>query len=222
MARKERKYNYIYKITCLKNGKYYIGMHSTDKLSDGYMGGGRGIKNSVKKYGKDSHCKEILEFFPTREDLVNRESELVNESLIRDPMCMNIKLGGEGWCCVGIRIGGDGWKKAGERWKTEEGKRYLSEVVKKRWDDDEYRELISYKLKGNKNFQDKKHSELSKKKMSESSKGKGTGRKNSQFGKIWVYSDSEKINKKIKEEEFENLIKFGFKRGLKMEYFKKE
>lgn len=41
MARKEHKYHYIYKITCIKTKRYYIVMHSTDKLNDGYMGGGK-------------------------------------------------------------------------------------------------------------------------------------------------------------------------------------
>ena len=67
MSRKGRKYHYIYKITCLKNNRYYIGMHSTDNLEDGYMGGGKRIKNSVKKHGKDAHRKEILEFFESRD-----------------------------------------------------------------------------------------------------------------------------------------------------------
>lgn len=31
MARRQKKYHYIYKTTCTVNGKYYIGMHSTEK-----------------------------------------------------------------------------------------------------------------------------------------------------------------------------------------------
>lgn len=33
-----RKYHFIYKITRLDNNRYYIGMHSTDNLDDGYFG----------------------------------------------------------------------------------------------------------------------------------------------------------------------------------------
>lgn len=32
-----RKYHYIYKTTCLITNRYYIGMHSTDNLEDGYI-----------------------------------------------------------------------------------------------------------------------------------------------------------------------------------------
>ena len=96
MARKERKYHYIYKITCLKNNRYYIGMHSTDNLEDGYFGGGKRIKNSVKKHGKDAHRKEILEFFENRESLRQREIQIINEDLLNDPLCMNLQPGGGG------------------------------------------------------------------------------------------------------------------------------
>ena len=94
MARKEHQYHYIYKITNLKNNKYYIGMHSTSNLDDGYMGGGQRIKNSVKKHGKEIHLKEILEYLPDRNSLINREREMINEELLKDPLCMNLMIGG--------------------------------------------------------------------------------------------------------------------------------
>ena len=71
-------------------------MHSTDNLEDGYFGGGKRIKYSVRKHGKEAHVKEILEFLETRELLKNREKEIINEELLLDPLCMNLTIGGEG------------------------------------------------------------------------------------------------------------------------------
>ncbi len=214
MARKQHKYHYIYKITCLKNNRYYIGMHSTSNLEDGYFGGGKIIKNSVKKHGKESHKKEILEFFEDREKLANRESELVNEKLIKDPMCMNLKLGGEGWCCLGIQIGGDKWKKINEYWATDEGKRHLSKKMKEKWEDPGFRLSISTKSRGNKSFSGKKHSEDAKKKIgiSNSERQKGSG--NSQFGTVWITRSGE--NKKIRNSDLPIYELNGWIKGRKI------
>lgn len=75
---------------------YYIGMHSTKNLSDTYLGSGLRLGNSIRKYGKDSHIREILEFLPDRQSLKNREEEIVNKEMLSDPMCMNLSVGGEG------------------------------------------------------------------------------------------------------------------------------
>ena len=40
----------IYKITNKINNKFYIGMHQTKKLDDGYMGSGKRLKLAIKKY----------------------------------------------------------------------------------------------------------------------------------------------------------------------------
>ena len=89
-----RKYHIIYKTTCLVTGKYYIGMHSTDNLNDGYVGSGKHLWRSINKHGLNNHKLEILEHLPSRVALKAREAELVNEDLLQDPMCMNLALGG--------------------------------------------------------------------------------------------------------------------------------
>ena len=68
----KEKYHYIYKTTCIINNKYYIGMHSTSNINDGYIGSGKRLKYSINKYGIENHICEKLEFFLNREELVNR------------------------------------------------------------------------------------------------------------------------------------------------------
>ena len=64
MPRKPHTHHYIYKITCNVTGKYYIGMHSTSNLEDSYFGSGTVLWRSIKKYGRNTHIKEILELIP--------------------------------------------------------------------------------------------------------------------------------------------------------------
>ena len=89
----KRKFHYIYKIT-REDGKYYIGLHSTNKLEDGYFGSGQMLWHSIRKYGKEKHTKQILEFLPSRALLKCREAELVDKTTLLDPLCMNLRVGG--------------------------------------------------------------------------------------------------------------------------------
>lgn len=96
MIRNNRKYHFIYKTTNVLNGKFYIGMHSTDNLNDGYLGSGKYIANSIRKYGKENFKIEFIEFYPTRDALIQREIELVNDDILKDLLCMNLGRGGHG------------------------------------------------------------------------------------------------------------------------------
>ena len=86
---------YIYKITNLRNGKVYIGMHRTKSLDDGYMGSGKLLKVAIKKYGKENFQKEILEIFDNEEDMILKEKELVTDEFVLSEDNYNIMPGGK-------------------------------------------------------------------------------------------------------------------------------
>ena len=92
----KRKYHFIYKTTNVITNKFYIGMHSTNKLEDGYIGSGKRLWYSINKYGKENHKCEILEFVEDRKLLAKREAEIVTEEFLLDPLCLNLKVGGSG------------------------------------------------------------------------------------------------------------------------------
>jgi hypothetical protein len=92
----QRKHHIIYKTTCLVTGRWYIGMHSTDDLADGYVGSGTFLWKSIKKYGKANHATEILEHLSDRKSLSLREEEILTKELRADPLCMNFRSGGTG------------------------------------------------------------------------------------------------------------------------------
>jgi hypothetical protein len=87
-------YHYLYKIINTTNSKYYIGIHSTNDIDDSYMGSGIAITEAIKKHGAEFFTKEILQFFDTREDALEKEAQVVNDSLVRDLQCYNLTSGG--------------------------------------------------------------------------------------------------------------------------------
>ena len=46
-----KTYYYLYQIQNTINSKFYVGVHQTKNLNDGYMGSGKIIKSAIKKYG---------------------------------------------------------------------------------------------------------------------------------------------------------------------------
>lgn len=92
----QRKFHFIYKTTCLITGKWYLGMHSTDNLNDGYLGSGVRLWKSIKKYGREQHSVEILEMLQDRKSLASREEELLVEAK-KDSMCLNIAFSASGF-----------------------------------------------------------------------------------------------------------------------------
>lgn len=214
MPRKKNDIHYIYKTTCLITNRYYVGMHSTSNLDDGYMGSGKRLRYSIRKYGINNHKREIIKFFDDRKSLIIAEKNMITTEMINDNNCMNLKCGGTG--------GLDGLpdniiKKIRDS---------ASNYQKQKWQDKNY--VNEFKLKsingvkrGHKlghykydNFKNRKHTEESKIKMSNSSKGIGVGSTNSQHNTCWITNGL--INKKIKKEDFNKWLKIGWIKGRKI------
>lgn len=198
-----KKYHFIYKTTNLLNDKYYVGMHSTNNLKDDYLGSGLRLRRSIRKYGIENFKLEILEFLSDRVSLVEREKQLVNQSLLKDEMCMNLKPGGTGGFC------NDTHKKkyhaaGGKAVMVLLGKRHIERIKA----DLEYREKVVSKLKGLQTWLGKTHTSKSKEKIGAANSVKQKGEANSQFGTCWITNGIE--NKKIKKTD---LIPKGWKIG---------
>ena len=92
-----KKYYIIYKITNLINNYIYIGAHSTDNINDNYMGSSKHLKKDFIKFDKSNFIKEILFIFNNKEDMLNKEKELVNrEFCFRDDTYNRIVGGSSG------------------------------------------------------------------------------------------------------------------------------
>jgi hypothetical protein len=201
MGRKKPHIHYIYKTTCNVTNRYYIGMHSTTNLEDGYLGSGKRLRYSIRKYGKENHTKEILEFLPTREDLVIRESEIVDNILLEDVLCMNLRLGGQGGFISEEQqkhrsICGN--KKLNEKLKNDENfknnfKKSVSEGLRKAYE----KGVRLKKINENYSWVGKKHKPqtIEKFKQIREDLKSQSGNKNSQFGTCWITNGLE--NKKI-------------------------
>lgn len=210
-----RKYHYIYKTTCKITNKYYIGMHSTDNLEDGYVGSGKRLWYSINKHGKDNHEVEILEFLPDRISLKEREREIVNYELINEELCMNLQLGG-----------GGGFSNKEHQRKAQESSRnsYRNRLK----NDKAFFNKISEGMTrrnlgnkygiGNKSFSGRAHLEETKRKIGESNSKQQSGSKNSQFGTCWIFNDETKQSIKIKKDELQSYLDQGWFKGRKIKF----
>jgi hypothetical protein len=206
----EKQYNYFYRIENTLNGKFYYGVHGTNNLEDGYFGSGKRLNYAIEKYGRENFVKENLIFFETYNQALEYEAEIVNEELVLDPSCYNLKRGGKGG---GVNNG------MGAEWYRENGRKVLT----KSWQNPEFRlnriKEYSERLKNlekegklkHDGFKGNHHTNETKRSIGVKNKIKQTGVGNSQYGTCWV--TNEKENKKIHRED---LIPDGWRLGRKL------
>lgn len=204
MPRKPYEIHYLYKIVNLLNEEFYIGIHSTNDLNDGYMGSGYRIKRSIKKYGKENFKIEILGFYQNREILKEKEQEIVNQELLSDEKCINIAYGGTGGFISpeGVKKGREITdnilkEKYGENYKSIISKKFHSGLNEE--DKKKYYDKISKTLKeryineGPWGFYGKKHNEKSKELIGQKNSVTQKGERNSQFGTCWMTDGKKNI-----------------------------
>ena len=186
-----------YKITCNVTGTYYIGSHKTDNIDDGYMGSGRFIRKSIEEFGVENHTKEILGVFDNRRDSLELEHKLVKEKkALEKNMCLNIANGGN--CFDEVNKSRKNiyarTPKTIELNKLAGKKGYQRLKEMKEQDPAFAQQLHNNITKGLKKYYEthsgtflgKHHTEEAKEKMRASSKGKGVGIRNSQYGTYWI------------------------------------
>lgn len=89
-------YYFVYKITNCINNHYYIGVHQTSDINDGYMGSGTRLHNAYKKYGIENFKRDIIMFFDKPTDMYDLERFLITPKEVHDDNCYNVKVGGYG------------------------------------------------------------------------------------------------------------------------------
>lgn len=99
MSIEETKFGFIYITTNLINGKRYIGKKVFDNLGKWktYLGSGIGLKRAVKKYGKRSFRRNIIDYALDDEELCLKERFWIDfYNAVSDQSFYNIAAGGDG------------------------------------------------------------------------------------------------------------------------------
>ncbi len=140
----KQKFFVVYQITNLINGKIYIGAHITYNINDKYMGSSKHLKKDMKELGRQNFKKIPLYIFNNKEDMMNKEGEIVDRKFCHRTDTYNrIEGGKESFSTEGMITVVN--PEGGYMNVYNDDPRWLS------------KELISAK-KGNKSWLNKKHS----------------------------------------------------------------
>ena len=190
--------SYCYKWT-RNTGHYYIGIRcgNAEKHGVDYIGSGVKFLNMFNNTSREEWTHEILGI-GTWEYVNILEETYVASDKLTDPLILNLREGGQ------------------QGKLSEKTKKLISEKIKEKYTDEEYRRKISESHIGfrhsdetkkkfseinsgeNHNMYGKTHSEESKKKMSKSRKGKYRGKQNPFYGRKHSEESKEKISRSKK------------------------
>jgi hypothetical protein len=227
MSSEIQLYHYVYKITNKVNNKFYVGVHKTVDLNDGYFGSGKLIKRAIAKYGIDNFEKTIIYYATTEEEAYELEALIVDEDFISRKDTYNLNVGGQGGWYAANQTTSLEMRKA---WGKKSGK--LAVLNKTGIHDpafndikDEWRKLAikAQKEKGVGIYDKKVQAKGVLGALSEESKIKRKnslknikhqqGSRNSQYGKMWIYNIETHENTRINKED---EIPEGWAKGRKI------
>lgn len=187
---------YVYKITNIINGKFYIGKrkHLNPEL-DKYMGSGKLIRLAIAKYGVDNFHKEILQTFDTNDAAAEFEASLVTSELLASGDVYNMHEGGHGgfkhinYLPVNERVNVIAFKA-----KVLSGEIKVGGDTSMFFTEDSYRRIREGSQKGNtlKKLRSQEQIAITNSKISEASKGSG----NSQYGtKFYINLETKEVKR---------------------------
>lgn len=181
------------------NSKFYIGVHKTADEYDEYLGSGKILRASVRKYGRNNFRKMLLLITYSAEEAYRLEATLV-EGAITSPLCMNLREGGTGGFDY---INRNGLQKT-DRMLRSAGKTMSMLKLKLASDQsawnyyleryyagmEAYRLTPIYAYHQDKFFKAAKlyrnHPPEVKERISKSRIGRNTGSDNHRFGRVWI------------------------------------
>ncbi|AZU98596.1 putative GIY-YIG family Seg-like homing endonuclease [Acinetobacter phage AbTZA1] len=214
---------YTYKITNLLNGKFYIGVHKTENLNDGYMGSGKVLKRSIAKNGIENFKKDILMFHESEDEMFEMEALIVDQEFVDRKDTYNLKLGGHGgWDHITLSkeervklssLGGNGLAQKRTNHIIDVQYRFnVSQSIKLAWANGKYDGKMDH-LSTLWIGRNHKPETIEKVKNTFAEIKHQQGEKNSQFGKMWIHSLELRKSTRINKDE---PIPEGWNKGRKM------
>lgn len=186
---------FIYKTTCLVNGKIYIGKHEGNE-NDNYLGSGEIFSLALRKYGKENFKREILRRCETLHELRIWEHVYIKKYHSQDlTIGYNIASGDVNtteFNPMKIPEVSEKVRKAlTGRKATDETKRKMSDSSPRRKWTEEQKMNLSKKMSG------RKFTEEHKQKLREAKLGK-SGKLSNSWGRKWTEEQKKKLSESHK------------------------